>query len=191
MNIFEAYLKKYQQFIILILGLPCSNKSELAKELIIDLNIPKININNYLWPNTFIEKKIQDITFKLYEHPDNYNWNKLNHDVNEIKKNGIVLYGNYINLSKIDFNIDFIYFINLNNNFCKTLLIEKKLLPYEGDDEKVKLYFSDIFNPIYDELKASLKINKFFNIKETTTFDEIYDDMFNNLIDLIYKKISE
>ena len=30
MNIFEAYLNKYGQMIILILGLPCSNKSELA-----------------------------------------------------------------------------------------------------------------------------------------------------------------
>ena len=47
MNILEAYIKKYKQFIILILGLPCSNKSEIAKELSEDLKLPLININDY------------------------------------------------------------------------------------------------------------------------------------------------
>jgi adenylylsulfate kinase-like enzyme len=44
MNILEAYIRKYNQFIILILGLPCSNKSEIAKELHIDLKLPIIKI---------------------------------------------------------------------------------------------------------------------------------------------------
>jgi uridine kinase len=189
MNIFEGYIKKNKQLIILILGLPCSNKSELAKELIIDLNIPKLNINNYIKEDSYIEKTINDVKFKLYEHPDNYNWDKLNHDVNEVKNKGLVIYGNYIDINKIDFDIDFIYFVNMNTNLCKTILIEKKLLPYENDDEKVKIYFKDIFNPIYEELKNKLKINKFFNVKENTTFDEIYDELFENLMELIHKNI--
>ena len=85
MNIFEAYIKKYGQMVILILGLPCSNKSEIAKELIIDLNIPKININNYLKENAYVEKTVDDTRFKLYEHPDNYDWDILNKDVNQKK----------------------------------------------------------------------------------------------------------
>ena len=190
MNIFEAYLNKYGQMIILLLGLPCSNKSELAKELAIDLNIPKININSYLKENAFIEKNIDGVEFKLYEHVDNYNWDKLNQDVNTSKSKGIILYGNYIDITRIDFQIDFSYFINMNTSLCKKLLEEKKLLPYSSSDEKVKIYFDKVFNPLYENLKQTLKINKFFNVKETTTFDEIYDELFDNLMNGINRKIN-
>ena len=190
MNIFEAYLNKYGKMIILILGLPCSNKSELAKELTVDLNIPKININSYLKENAFIEKNIDGVEFKLYEHVDNYNWDKLNQDVNTSKSKGIILYGNYIDITRIDFQIDFSYFINMNTSLCKKLLEEKKLLPYSSSDEKVKIYFDKVFNPLYENLKQTLKINKFFNVKETTTFDEIYDELFDNLMNGINRKIN-
>ena len=85
--------------------------------------------------------------------------------------------------------MDFCYFFNMNSNLCKNMLIEKQMLPYKDDDEKVKIYFKDIFNPIYEKLKEDLKINKFFNLKETTTFDESYNDMFDNLMKQIKKKI--
>ena len=77
----------------------------------------------------------------------------------------------------------------MNNSLCKKILIEKKLLPYENDDKKVQLYFKDIFNPIYEKIKAELKINKFFNIKEDTTFNETYDELFEYLMNLISKKV--
>jgi len=189
MNILEAYIKKYKQFIVLILGLPCSNKSEIAKELVIDLNLPIININDYLKEDVFVEKTVSDIKFKLYEHPDNYNWETLNKDVNEKKSNGLILYGNYIDNTKIDFEFDFCYFFNMNTNLCKNILIEKKILPYKENDEKIKIYFNDIFNPIYEEIKKNIKINKFFNIKENTTFGEVYDEVFNNLMKQLKDKI--
>jgi uridine kinase len=189
MNILEAYIKTHNQIIILILGLPCSNKSEIAKELASDLNLSLVNINDYLKQNTFVEKIASDIKFKLYEHPDNYDWEKLSLDTNNKKKSGIVLYGNYIDSSKLDFEIDFCYFFNMNINLCKNILIEKQMLPYKEDDEKVKIYFKDIFNPIYEKLKQDLKINKFYNLKETTTFEESYDDMFDNLMGQIKKKL--
>jgi hypothetical protein len=189
MNILEAYIKKYKQFIVLVLGLPCSNKSEIAKELVIDLDLPIININDYLKPDTFIEKIVSDVKFKLYEHPNNYDWYKLNLDVNEKKTNGVILYGNYIDGSRLNFEIDFSYFLSMNTNLCKNLLIEKKMLPYKEDEEKVKIYFKDVFNPLYEQLKQDMKINKFFNIKENVTFDEIYDDLFDNLMNNIKRKI--
>ena len=164
MNIFEAYLNKYGQMIILILGLPCSNKSELAKELIIDLNIPKININSYLKETAFIEKNIDGIEFKLYEHVDNYNWDKLNQDINTAKSKGIILYGNYIDVTKIDFTIDFTYFINMNTGLCKKLLQEKKLLPYSSSDEKVKIYFDSTFHKV--SLTIDLRSLKYIHSKK-------------------------
>jgi uridine kinase len=189
MNILEAYIKKYGQIIILVLGLPCSNKSEIAKELHADLNLPIININDYLKQDNFIEKVVSDVKFKLYEHPDNYNWEKFCLDVNDKKKTGVVIYGNYVDIKKLNFEIDFCYFYNMNINLCKTILIEKQMLPYKDDDEKVKIYFKDIFNPIYDNLKEELKINKFFNLKESSTFDESYDQTFDNLMEQIKKKL--
>lgn len=189
MNILEAYINKYKQIIILIIGQPCTSKSQIAKELVVDLNLPIININNYLIKDKFLEREIDKIKFKLYEHPDNFDWEKLNEDVNKNKNKGLILYGNYLDKQKINFDIDYFFFINMNNNLCKKILIEKKLLPYEYDDKKVQLYFKEIFNPIYEKIKTELKINKFFNIKEDTTFNETYDELFEYLMNLISKKV--
>lgn len=184
-NIIEAYIKNKNQFIVLIIGLPCSNKSELAKELAIDLKLPLLNINDFIISNKFIEKEVENVKFNIYEHPDNYDWEKFNQQVNVLKGYGIIIYGNYIDIDKIKFDIDFSFFINMNINLCKIKLIEKKLLPYEKDDDKVNIYLSKIFIPIYKNLKDNLKVNKFFNIKEDSNFNEIYDDLFDSIIQSI------
>jgi hypothetical protein len=188
-NILDAYIQKYKQFIILILGKPCSNKSEIAKELVIDLKIPSIKINDYLLKDKYIEKEVDGIKFKLYEDPENFNWKKLDKDVNNIKSTGVILYGNFLDLSKISFTIDYALFFNMNTTLCKKILIEKKLLPYENNNEKVKIYFEKIFNPLYDNIKKNIIIHKFYNIKEKTTFDEIYDNVFDIIMEFIKSKI--
>ena len=66
MNILQAYIKKYNQIIILILGLPCTNKSEIAKELGIDLGLEVIKINDYLIDGKYKEIDIDGIKTKLY-----------------------------------------------------------------------------------------------------------------------------
>lgn len=189
MNILEAYIKKYNQFVILILGLPCSNKSEIAKELHIDLKLPIIKINDYLKPNKYITKEVDNIKFKLYEHPDIFDWDKLNDEVNEFKSSGVILYGNYLDIDNINFKIDYSFFINMNTTLCKNILIEKKLLQDTLNEDSIKIYFEKIFNPLYEELKQKISINKFFNIKEKTSFDEVYDSLFDILMDLISKKL--
>ena len=190
-NILEAYMNKYNQFILLIIGLPCTNKSIIAKEFEIDLKLPIIKINDYIKKNTFIKKEVDNIKYKLYDDADNYDWNKLNNDVNKKIKDdrGVILYGSFIDTQKIDFNINFTFFLNMNNGLCKSILIKKKHIPYKEDDSKIKIYFEKIFNPIYDSLKLNININKFYNIKEKTKFNEIYDNMFDTLMDLIYKKL--
>ena len=190
-NILEAFIRKYNQFILMIIGLPCTNKTIIAKEFGIDLNLQLININDYIKKNTFIKKEVDKIKYKLYDHVDNYDWDKFNEDVNKIikEKGGVVLYGSFIDSDKIDFKVNFTFFLNMNNTMCKTILIKKKMLPYKEDDEKIKVYFEKIFNPIYDSLKENININKFYNIKEKTRFGEIYDNIFDVLMNLIYNKI--
>ena len=189
MNILEAYIKKFGQIIILVLGLPCTNKSEIAKELGIDLNLPIIKINDFLIKDKYKEIKIDEIKFNIYEDSENYDWEKFNSTINELKNKGVILYGNYLDINKIDWDIDFSFFYSMNATLCKKILIEKKMLDFDSDDLKTKIYFEKVFNPIYDDLKNVLKINKFFNLKEETTFDNSYDEIFDLLMSLIAKKL--
>ncbi len=188
-TILDEFIKRNKQFIVLVLGLPCSNKSEIAKELVVDLGLPILNINNYLVDGKFIDKEVDGVKFKLYEHPDNYNWKKLNEDVGKLKKRGVILYGNYLDIDKIDWKPDVTYFISMGYNICKKKLIEKKLLPYDENDPKVNIYFNKIFNPIYDEIKTKFKINRFFNLKEETTFTDVYNELFDGLIGMINSRL--
>ena len=190
MNILEAYVKKYNQIIILVIGMPCSNKSDIAKELKIDLDLPIININNYLFKNKFKEVEFDGVKFKIRDDTENYNWDKFNKDVGELKSSGVIIYGNYIDSSKIDFNIDFSFFYSLNVNLCQKILSEKKLLNISDAEEK-KIYFEKIFNPKYLELKTNIKFNKFFNIKENTVFSASYDEIFDLLMELIKSKLKQ
>jgi len=189
MNILEAYIKKYGQIIILILGLPCTNKSEIAKELGLDLNLPVIKINDFLIENKYKEIKINDAKFKVYEDSENYDWEKLNSNISELKNKGVILYGNYLDTEKFTQEIDFSFFYLMNIKLCKKILIEKKMIEWEESDPITQIYFENIFNPLYDKLKNNLKINKFYNIKEETTFTNSYDEIFNLLIELISKKL--
>ena len=83
MNILQAYIKKYKQIIILILGLPCSNKSEIAKEFGIDLDLEVVKINDYLIKDKYKEVDIDGTKIKLYEDSENYEWKKLNLTIND------------------------------------------------------------------------------------------------------------
>ena len=262
MNIIEAYLKEFGQMIILLIGMPTSNKSNIAKELESDLK-PKftlININDYL-QKKFINVEAKNINFKLYDHPDNINYSKLFDDVNKKKSTGVILYGNSIDPAKVkDLNIDFSYFFDIKSNILKNNLINKKKLPF--DDEinfisnlpnninisnaniinknniqnkenslsnysnssnsdnssdnssnsdnsrdsdntkknntdtdkinlKLEIYIKDILVPIYDNIKKNIKFNKFYNIKEDTKFNDIYDNLFDNFIYIIKKKLNQ
>ena len=239
MNIIEAYIKNFGQFIILIIGLPTSNKSEIAKELVIDIkpSFTIININDYM--KGFVEKEVNGIKYKLYDYPDNINYDKLVKDVEDKKSTGVILYGNYIDYDKIKdiITIDFSYFFDLKHNPLKKNLIEKKMLPFEvlnnksfindkrdsktvsktetvsnsdtpvSDtltnsetntnikseeiNNKLEIYIKDILLPVYKDIKENIKFNKFYNIKETTTFEEIYDDLFDNLMVLIQAKLKK
>ena len=195
MNILQAYIKKYNQIIILILGLPCTNKSEIAKELGIDLNFQVIKINDFLIKDKYKEINIDGIKTKVYEDPDNYNWDELNSKINELKINGVIIYGNYLDIEKIDWEIDFTFFYSMNIKTCKKILLEKKMVEWEESDTKLdsdsilNKYFEKFLNPLYEDIKNTIKINRFFNIKDETKFDESYDDIFKTLMELISKKL--
>lgn len=191
MNILEAYIKKYKQIIILILGLPCTNKSEIAKELGSDLGFEVIKINNFLIGEKFKEVNIDGVNTKLYEDTENYDWDKLNSTINEFKSRGVILYGNYLDCDKIESDIDFTFFYSMNITTCKKILVEKKMIEFDVEESEQVLnkYFDKVFIPLYEDIKNKIKVNKFFNIKEETKFNESYDEIFDILMEFISKKI--
>jgi uridine kinase len=128
MNILDAFIKKHGQFILVIIGKPCTNKSYVAKEFADDLKLPLINMNKYYVDGTYVEKTVNDTSYKLYDHPDNINWDAVNSEVETKKteRGGVVVYGNYIDSAKITFKPNFVFFVNMNNNLCKTILIKNK-----------------------------------------------------------------
>jgi hypothetical protein len=132
MNILDAFIKKHGQFILVIIGKPCTNKSYIAKEFADDLKLPLVNMNKYYVDDAFVEKTIDDISYKLYDHPDNINWDAVNSEVETKKteRGGVIVYGNYLGSTKITFKPNFVFFVNMNNNLCKTILIKNKILPY-------------------------------------------------------------
>jgi hypothetical protein len=326
MNILDAFIKKHGQFILIIMGKPCTNKSYIAKEFADDLKLPLINMNKYYDGDKFVEKTVNDVVYKLYDHPDNINWDMVNGEVDAKKGSGVIIYGNYLDIAKISFKPNFVFFVNMNNNLCKTILIKNKILPYsplsislsneppinpdvgegdelavavavaegeggdelavveegdelavveerddalgegdalgeegdeeplvkeegdeeeedweqtiddsntmeeigaegdapgtyneedqegggdegdggdggdegdggdggdnKGEEEQLNNYFTNIFLPLYDELITKVKVNKFYNIKNGTNIDTIYDDMFDFLMALIEKDVS-
>ena len=194
MNILQAYIKKYNQIIILILGLPCTNKSTIAKELGIDLNLPVIKINDFLIKDKYKEINIGELKINVYEDPSNYDWDKLNSKINVLKSTGIIIYGNYLTLDHINWDVDFTFFYSMNINTCKKIMIEKmmlekKIVELKDSDLILNGYFEKVLNPLYDNIKNTMKINKFFNVKDETKFDDSYDEIFDILMELIMKKL--
>ena len=180
-NILDAYIKKNNQIVILIIGMPCSNKCNISKMLNSDLKINSVNLNNYI-TKIPTKKTINDITYNIYDHEENYDWDGFNSDINEIKNKGVIIYGNYFYLSKIKFNIDFIFFIDMNETLCSNLMKKCKMIE---DTSDIDNYLNNYLFPSYKTLKENLKINKFYNIKKDNSAKQVYDKLFDNLMDLI------
>jgi hypothetical protein len=215
MNIIEAYLKEYKQMIIMLIGMPTSNKSNIAKELEsdIDLNFTLININDYI-EKKFINIEIKNINFKLYDHPDNINYTKLINDVNDKKSNGVILYGNSIDTNKIkDITIDFSYFFDIKPSLLKNNLIKKNKLPFHDEvdnitnvniieqknnhDNKKSLISDNLDNN--EDNKVDIKLEIYIkdilipiydNIKKNVSFNKFYnikeDTKFNDIYDNLF-----
>jgi activator of HSP90 ATPase len=174
LNIIDVYLKNYGQMIILLLGMPTSNKSAIAKELESDIE-PKftlININNYL-EKKFIDIEVRDIKFKLYDHPDNINYTKLLYDINQKKSSGVILYGNFIDPNKFkDIIIDFSYFFDLRHTYLKNNLIKKKILPFDDEVNNVSNIDIKNINVIkknnHDTIEKSLITEKSSTINDSS-----------------------
>jgi len=195
MNILEKYITDNNQFIIIISGIPGTSKTIFAKKLCKNLNeglsnntkIKLIRLSNYLIKDkykTFVE---DDIKFKIYDCPENYDWDKLNEDVS--KEKGAVIVGNIFDGSKINFKYNVSYYFDTSYINYKEYIIDKKIIK-DSEEKTIDTYVYKIFKPMYEEYKKTINY-KIFNIKKDTMFLEIYDQVFKFIIHYLDKKVYE
>jgi hypothetical protein len=200
MNLIEAYLKYFNQLVILLIGYPCTNKSAYANDLSIDASLNVLNLNNYLIKDKFVEKTIitdssnnKETKFKIYEHSDNIDWTKFNSDVNNLKSSGVIIHANLMDKDKLDFNIDFSFYFYSPIKYCKDNVSQNNLLNLEKKD--INNYFEHVFIPFYSNYDQNIKniftIFKFFKITETSNNEDIYNTLFDSLMTNINNNINK
>lgn len=195
MNILEKYITDNNQFIIIIGGIPGTSKTIFAKRLCKNLNeglSENVKINLFRLSNYLIKDKHKTFTednidFKIYDCPEDYDWDKLNEDVS--KEKGAIIVGNIFDGSKIKFKYDISYYFDTSYINYKDYIIEKKILK-DVDEKIIDIYVYKIFKPMCEEFKKTINY-KIFNIKKDTMFLEIYDQVFKFIINYLQKKVYE
>ncbi len=193
MNIIEAYIKFKGQLLIFISGLSGCGKSTIGKKIAKDFKLKLIDQFDYY-------KKGHDTKFTL---PDNttiinwymdeaVDWDNFNKDIDEFKKNGLVVIGFSLPEDKIIAEHDFHIHLNISKQVCmekRKAFLEKYKDKYEEEYKLIgtpveKLKMNQIIYPYYIESTKKSKINKFANMN-TQTDDEAYNDIFNVLVKFI------
>lgn len=197
MNIVEAYIKFKKQLLIFISGLPGCGKMELAKNISDDFNIKLIDQFDYYKTNYSVTTTLPDETKLINWYTDDaIDWDHFNEDINEMKKDGLIVVGISFPTDKMNTTPDYHIHLNISKQLCmekRTEFLEKhKDEPKFKEDydligtQTEKLKMNQLIYPYYLDSIKNAKINKFLNINELT-YDQVYDTAFDLLIDMINK----
>ena len=195
MNIVEAYIKFKKQLLILISGLPGCGKLALAKNIAKDFNLKLIDQIDYYKENYDVKSTLSDGTVVINWYSDNaIDWDKLNNDIDEFKKTGLIVIGISLPEDKIKSSVDFHMHLNISKQICMEK--RKEFLEKNKDNNKYQQEYKLIGTPLektimnqlifqyyLDAIKKS-KINKFINITEMTD-QQVHDDVFDKVITFI------
>ena len=196
MNILEAYIKFNEQLIILISGFQGSGKGKLADQIKSLFKIDIINTNNYYIKNYNKTVKLHDGTEIVdWDNIDSIDWERLNRNINNKKKEGIIIVGFAFPTEKLDFSPDF----HLHVKISKQNLIERRHEYIEQHpDTKLKelkdshidlMILNQITFPHYISYNEKSKINKFLNANENTS-EQLFDISYDYMIEEIQKFIN-
>jgi len=195
MNIVEAFIKFNKKLIIIISGLSGSGKTEITSNIERDFKIKKIDIETMCIES--FDKIVElpnGIKVKDWDHIDAYDWDKINKEVINNQKSGVVICGPNFPTDKITFEADF----HIHIKISKQLLIEKRHDFIKNNPEKCSeliqyldtptetLMINHITYPHYLEYSQKSKIDKYINSKDIT-IDQIYDQA----ADYLFYKIQE
>lgn len=199
MNVVEAYMKFNGQLIILISGLSGCGKNALAKSISKDFSIPLISRNDYRkegYDNKFTLKNGKEII--NWNTDDSIDWDKLNKEINELKKSGIVISGFGFPKDKLKFKTDFHLHVSISKQNClakRKQYLEKHKEKYPDEYEEfqsgqAKLKLNQLTIPYYQETVKNSIITKFLNSNERSE-DKVYDEAFETIINRIQEFLTK
>lgn len=183
-NVVDAYKEFNGQLIILISGLSGSGKTALGKNISHDFKIKLIDMNDFYKEN--FDEKIKlpnNKTVVNYDTDNAVNWTKINKEINDFKKDGVVVIGNVFPTDKLQFKTDFHVHLKITKQELKNKrlnYIEKhknKGFDVETESLRINMYTY----PYYLETMKRMKFTKFIDVTELSN-DAIYDDIFDVLI---------
>jgi len=197
MNIIQAYLKKYNKCIIAISGLCGSGKSNIAKQLALDLERNKvpfklINLEEYRYNEKEIKATISEgNVVNDTENLGMYDWGKFNNDIEQFMGNGVIIYGEMLPESKLKIQPD----IHLHVKQVKQNLLanRKKYVEKHNqtfDEEKELQIMNKIIYPRYMKYleEESKKINKFLNANKKNE-EELINEAFGYIMNFVQEKL--
>jgi uridine kinase len=194
MNIVEAYIKFNGSLIILISGLSGSGKTKLAKNIERDFKLKFIDIESCC--KKAFDKKVELPGGKSlidWDDIESFDWKKINDNVQEVSKLGVVVCGPYFTTDVLTIKPDF----HIHVKTQKQLLIDARKKFMEENPEEYKdleglesVIVNQVTYPHYLEYLKTSKIDKFINAKDMT-IDQIYDESADFLFNMIQKFLDD
>ena len=193
MNIVEAYIKFKGHLLIFVSGLSGCGKTPIGKKIAKDFKLKLIDQFDYYKKGHAAKFTLPDNTTIINWYMDEaIDWDKLNKDIDEFKKTGLIVIGFSLPEDKIISEHDFHIHLNISKQVCmekRKAFLEKRKEKYEEEYKLIgtpieKLKMNQIIYPYYIESTKKSKINKFVNMN-TMTDDEAYNDIFNVLVKFI------
>lgn len=181
MNIIDKY-KESGQLIIAIAGPVGTGKSAVAKHLCQLFKLKCLKLDEF--PNKDFKEKITLKNGKELTNIDSidyYDWKEFNNKVEEMKTEGVIIYGIGFPRDKITFKIDMYIFLKISKQNLLMARAEyakahpdrfKGLEEFIGSEEE-KLILNKMTLPSYYKIIETSDINKFVNLNEVTKMDEI------------------
>lgn len=200
MNIVEAYIKFKGQFIILISGLPGCGKLNIAKSLSKDFKFKLLDQYNYYKKDYNEMSTLQDGTKVINWYNDNaIDWDKLKDDIEKDKKKGVIVVG--ISFPQDKIRGDYHVHLTMSKQMCMDK--RKEFLEKHKDENKYdqeykilntpteKLIMNQLIFPYYLEARKNSKIDKWINMDTIESEDDVYDIVFNHMLDIVKTYLAE
>lgn len=192
-TIIDAFKEFNGQLIILISGLSGSGKSKLGDNIAQDFKLEHIDTKKFYKQNYNNTSELANGKKVVnYETDDAFDWNAMNKEINDKKKNGIVVSGHAFPTDKLDFIQDYHIHLKISKQKLKQNRIEyiEKHPEKSYDSESETLRINSISYPYYLTILKRMKMDKFLETSELSS-DEIYDAVFDEIIKYIENNIHD
>jgi uridine kinase len=190
-DILEVYKEKRGQLIILISGLSGSGKTALGKNISRDFRMKLIDTQEYYKHDYDAKVKLPNGKEILnYDTDEIVDWGKLSDDVNNAKKDGVVVTGNAFPKEKLDFTPDYHIHLKISKQYLKQKRLEyiEKHKELKTDPETETLRVNIYTYPYYLNVIERMKIDKTIYTPEKTE-GQIYDEIFEEIIKFIKSNV--